>query len=240
MSLTSAGRTQAGSNLSSRRPGPQPDRGDGISVTNACGPRKRVLDFAMAFVLLALIAVPMLLIAVAIRLTSPGPAIFRQIRLGRDEQPFVLFKFRTMRQGCPEDIHREFVTRHMAGGDAAESGGLHKLSADPRITPIGRILRRTSLDELPQLLNVLLGTMSMVGPRPSLPWEAELFPPDARARFRVRPGITGLWQVSGRSRLTMRQALALDVAYVERWRLRTDLGILLRTVPVLFRYGDAR
>ena len=121
-----------------------------------------------------------------------------------------------------------------------ESGALHKLASDPRVTPIGRVLRRTSLDELPQLINVVLGTMSMVGPRPSLPWEAELFPSDVRVRFRVRPGITGLWQVSGRSRLTMRQALALDVAYVERWRLRTDLAILLRTIPALFRYGDAR
>lgn len=224
MSLAAAGRSQGGS---------------GVAVLDGCSRRKRVLDVTLASIALLLLAVPMLLIALSIRLTSPGPAIFRQIRLGRDQKPFVLLKFRTMRRGCPEDIHRDYVTRQLAG-EASESGGLHKLSEDPRVTPIGRLLRRTSLDELPQLLNVLLGTMSMVGPRPSLPWEAELFPADARSRFGVRPGITGLWQVSGRSRLTMRQALALDVAYVEHWRLRTDLEILLRTVPVVFRYGDAR
>ena len=238
MSLASAGRSPAGSKPSSRIDTER--TGTALPVANGHSGRKRLLDITLALSVLTVLAVPMLLIAALIRLTSPGPAIFRQVRLGREQKPFVLLKFRTMRQGCPEDIHRDFVTRHLAGGDAVDSGGLHKLASDPRVTPIGRILRRTSLDELPQLINVLLGTMSMVGPRPSLPWEAELFPSDARIRFRVRPGITGLWQVSGRSRLTMRQALALDAAYVECWRLRADLAILLRTIPALFRYGDAR
>jgi lipopolysaccharide/colanic/teichoic acid biosynthesis glycosyltransferase len=136
-------------------------------------------------------------------------------------------------------IHREYVTRQLAGDQANGDGrrGLFKLEDDPRVTPVGRWLRRTSLDELPQLLNVLKGDMSLVGPRPVLAWEAEMFSPEQQRRFDVKPGITGLWQVSGRSRLTMQQALELDVEYVRRRSVIFDLLILLRTVPALFSDG---
>jgi lipopolysaccharide/colanic/teichoic acid biosynthesis glycosyltransferase len=202
---------------------------------------KRALDLVVSLLLLAVIAIPMLVIALLVRLTSRGPAIFRQIRLGQDEKPFTIYKFRTMRQDSPEDIHREYVLRQLASADHDPDGAtIFKLSSDPRVTPLGRILRRTSLDELPQLFNVVLGQMSLVGPRPSLPWEAELFPPDCRGRFLVPPGITGLWQTSGRSRLTMAQALRLDVEYVTRWTLRQDLLILMRTIPAVLRCSDAR
>jgi lipopolysaccharide/colanic/teichoic acid biosynthesis glycosyltransferase len=203
--------------------------------------RKRLLDLVGSLLLLAIFAIPMLLIASLVRLTSRGPAIFRQIRLGQDEKQFTLYKFRTMRRDSPEDIHREFVLRQFGSSEGARSqDGLFKMSNDPRITPVGRFLRRTSLDELPQLLNVVQGKMSLVGPRPSLPWEAELFPPDSRIRFRVPPGITGLWQTSGRSRLTMLQALRLDAEYVRKWTMRLDLLILLRTIPAVLRCSDAR
>src|SRR6185312_12860820 len=143
MSLASAGRSPAGSKASSRVETQR--TGAGLSVASGRSRRKRLLDITLTLGVLTVLAIPMMLIAALIRLTSPGPAIFRQVRLGRDQKPFVLFKFRTMRRGCPEDIHRDFVTRHLAGGDAVESGALHKLASDPRVTPIGRVLRRTSL-----------------------------------------------------------------------------------------------
>lgn len=203
--------------------------------------RKRALDLVGALLLLAVFAVPMLILGMLVRLTSRGPVLYRQIRLGAGERSFTLLKFRTMSKDSPEDIHREYVLAQLTSADLAPGeNGLFKLANDPRVTPLGRVLRRTSLDELPQLLNVVRGQMSLVGPRPALPWEAELFPPECRARFLVRPGITGLWQTSGRSRLTMRQALELDVAYVGGWTLRRDLLILLRTVPAVLRCSDAR
>ena len=139
-----------------------------------------------------------------------------------------------------DSAHRAYV-RAMFTGDRSleqERPGLHKLD-DNRITPVGRVLRRTSIDELPQLFNVLLGTMTLVGPRPALPWEVELFGALGRLRSEVKPGITGLWQVSGRSRLTMREALELDCAYAMQPSLRLDLKILLSTVPVVLARRDA-
>jgi lipopolysaccharide/colanic/teichoic acid biosynthesis glycosyltransferase len=136
-------------------------------------------------------------------------------------------------------IHRDYVTRLLSADHIAQAGdrGLFKLDADPRKTPLGVWLRRTSLDELPQLFNVLHGEMSLVGPRPVLSWEAQMFDEAYQPRFAVKPGITGLWQVNGRSRLSMRKALEFDVEYVIRRSLTLDLAILLRTVPALFRGG---
>jgi lipopolysaccharide/colanic/teichoic acid biosynthesis glycosyltransferase len=136
-------------------------------------------------------------------------------------------------------VHRSYVTGMLAveGKAAARDGGLFKLTDDPRVTLLGVWLRRTSLDELPQLINVLRGDMSLVGPRPMLPWEAQLLAAPYRPRFTVKPGITGLWQVSGRSRLSMQRALELDVEYVRRRSILFDLTILARTVPALF-HGD--
>jgi lipopolysaccharide/colanic/teichoic acid biosynthesis glycosyltransferase len=203
-------------------------------------PAKRLFDLAVASLCLALLGPAMLLIAVIVRANTPGPALFMQTRLGCDEQRFRLYKFRTMYAGCPDDIHRDYVRRLLLADQPPVGGesGLYKLDADPRITPIGRFLRRTSLDELPQLINVLRGEMSLVGPRPMLPWEVALCGPSYRARFLVAPGITGLAQTSGRNRLTMRQTLELDLEYVARQCFALDLLIILRTVPtVLARNG---
>ena len=166
--------------------------------------------------------------------------MFRQQRLGLDQRPFTVLKLRTMYAGRDDRIHREYVTRLLsadAQAVASPGNGLYKLAADPRITRIGAWLRRTSLDELPQLYNVLRGEMSLVGPRPVLPWEAEMFGERHQRRFAVRPGLTGLWQVSGRSRLTMSKALELDIEYVSRQSFAFDLLILIRTVPALFGGG---
>ena len=150
-----------------------------------------------------------------------------------------MLKLRTMYMDNDDWIHRDYVTQPALGrpGAPAGNGGLFKLDADPRITPLGTWLRRTSLDELPQLFNVLRGEMSLVGPRPVLPWEAQMFDETYQPRFAVKPGITGLWQVNGRSRLSMRKALELDVEYAIRRSFVLDLAILLRTVPALFRGG---
>jgi lipopolysaccharide/colanic/teichoic acid biosynthesis glycosyltransferase len=196
---------------------------------------KRAVDLVLAAILVLILSPVLLVIAIAVAVATPGPVLFRQERLGRDQVRFVMLKFRTMQEGSDDEIHREFVTSmfETSGEDAGDRGELHKLTDDPRVTGIGRILRRLSLDELPQLFNVLAGHMSMVGPRPALPWEAGLFRAHHLIRFDVKPGLTGLWQVSGRSTLTMPQALDLDAEYVARRSIGLDLWILLRTVPVV-------
>lgn len=200
---------------------------------------KRISDIGLSLALIILVAPLLLFLCLLVRSMSAGPALFRQERLGRDKQPFTLLKLRTMYTDNDDRIHRDYVTRLLSAGQANPAGGsgLFKLEADPRITPLGIWLRRTSLDELPQLFNVLHGEMSLVGPRPVLPWEAQLFEEPYQQRFAVKPGITGLWQVNGRSRLSMRKALELDVEYVIRRSFTLDLVILLRTVPALFRGG---
>ena len=200
---------------------------------------KRISDIWLSLALIVVMAPLLLLLCLLVKLTSAGPALYRQERLGRDKQPFTLLKLRTMYADNDDRIHRDYVTSLLSDGQAAPAGrsGLFKLDADPRITPVGAWLRRTSLDELPQLFNVLRGEMSLVGPRPVLAWEARLFEAPFQQRFAVRPGITGLWQVNGRSRLSMRKALELDVEYVFRRSFTLDLVILLRTVPALFRGG---
>ena len=207
-----------------------------VRVAGAGGLAKRCSDV----VLTSLVLVPALPVLLAVwllvRTTSSGPALFRQERVGLDGRPFVLLKFRSMYHGADERTHKEYVTRLLRGQVVAEDG-LFKLSHDDRVTPVGRFIRRFSLDELPQLLNVVRGDMSLVGPRPALPWEVEMFPPWARSRFDVRPGITGLWQVSGRNRLTMLAGLELDVEYVSRRSFAFDVMILLRTLPAVLRRG---
>lgn len=200
---------------------------------------KRAMDLIVALALIILVAPLLLLLWLVVRLTSPGPAIFRQERLGRERKPFTVLKLRTMRIGNDDRIHRDYVSSLLSPSSVVPAGGngMFKLGADPRVTRVGVWLRRTSLDELPQLINVLRGEMSLVGPRPVLPWEAELFPDVYQRRFAVKPGVTGLWQVSGRSRLSMRTALELDVEYVLRRGFAFDLSILFRTVPALFRGG---
>jgi len=198
---------------------------------------KRALDLIIATAATVALAPVLVALWLWIRLDSPGPAIFRQQRLGRDARPFTIYKFRTMRVDTDDAVHRAYVTQLLTS-DAPQAGGesgLFKLENDPRITRAGHWLRRTSLDELPQLINVLRGEMSLVGPRPALAWEAELYDAAHRRRFEVPPGLTGLWQVSGRSELTMRQALDLDLDYVRRKGLGLDVAIILRTLPSLLR-----
>jgi lipopolysaccharide/colanic/teichoic acid biosynthesis glycosyltransferase len=155
-----------------------------------------------------------------------------------------MLKLRTMYTDTSDQVHREFVASLADGGQAPVTGprGLYKLEADPRVTPLGAWLRRTSLDELPQLFNVLRGEMSLVGPRPALPWEAEVWPsvhPVYACRFEVKPGITGLWQVSGRGKLTAEESIRLDAEYVRRRGIIFDLVILVSTLPALLRGGAA-
>jgi lipopolysaccharide/colanic/teichoic acid biosynthesis glycosyltransferase len=147
-----------------------------------------------------------------------------------------MYKFRTMQVGCDARLHEDYVLRLLAG-DAVPEDGLYKLPNDPRVTRIGPFLRRSSIDELPQLFNVLRGDMSLVGPRPCLPYELERLPPWATSRFDVRPGVTGLWQVSGRNRLTMVEGLRLDLDYVAHRNLWMDLVILVRTVRAVLEGG---
>jgi lipopolysaccharide/colanic/teichoic acid biosynthesis glycosyltransferase len=199
---------------------------------------KRTLD--VIFSLTAIVALSPVLVALCllVRWTSPGPALFRQERVGRRGRRFTMLKLRTMYCGTSDDIHREYIAELASGGEVASTGprGLTKLETDPRVTPAGAWLRRTSLDELPQLFNVLSGEMSLVGPRPGLAWEAQIWPqtyPAYTHRFEVKPGITGLWQVSGRSRLTVEQWIELDAEYVRRRSLRLDLVIIMRTLPAL-------
>ncbi len=200
---------------------------------------RRALDLVAASLALLLLAVPMIVIGLIVRRTSTGPALFRQRRVGLGGREFTLYKFRTMHTGVGDDALRALIAAELRGEDTMV-GGSHKLDRDPRITAIGAFLRRTSLDELPQLLNIVRGDMTLVGPRPCLGWEAEMFPADFGLRFSVRPGLTGLWQVSGRSTMSTLDMLHLDVAYVRGRRLGGDLSILLRTVPAMLRDGGAR
>jgi Sugar transferases involved in lipopolysaccharide synthesis len=195
---------------------------------------KRSIDLLLAATALVITSPFLIGAGIAVRVSTPGPALFRQTRVGLSGAPFVILKFRTMYLDGDDSEHRAIVERQLNGSTQPTSeSGVFKLTNDVRVTRLGRILRRTSIDELPQLLNVLRGDMSLVGPRPSLPWEVALFRPEHLARFSVKPGITGLWQVSGRSRMTFAQALDLDVQYVQRRSLRMDAAILLKTIPAV-------
>jgi exopolysaccharide biosynthesis polyprenyl glycosylphosphotransferase len=195
---------------------------------------KRGFDVVAASALLLLAAPIMLVIAVLIRHDSAGPVFFRQGRLGMDMREFTLLKFRTMKNGTEEAPHRQYVRQIMTTDALPASNNLYKLER-PEVTRVGRWLRTTSLDELPQLLNVLRGDMSLVGPRPSIPYEVELFAPHHFERFLVPAGLTGLWQVEARAHSTFREALDLDVAYARGWSLGLDLRLLLRTPVLVFR-----
>lgn len=210
-----------------------------LGILDACEAyARRVFAILVSGCALLMLGLPMLVIALAIKSTSPGPVLFTQQRVGLNLTPFLLFKFRTMRVGSDDSTLREHVIREMRGEDTSR-GGSWKI-VDDRITPIGAVLRRWSLDELPQLFNVLRGDMSLVGPRPCLEWEALLFTPEFGERFTVRPGLTGLWQVSGRSRMGTREMLQLDVDYVRHRTMRGDLSILMRTIPAVLRVDGAR
>ncbi|MDH2409975.1 sugar transferase [Streptomyces fenghuangensis] len=183
---------------------------------------KRITDWVGALLLTVVLSPVLLGVAAAVRLSSPGPVIYRQVRVGQGRRPFPMWKFRTM---------VEAADRMRPALEAANEhdGAMFKIREDPRVTRLGRVLRRYSLDELPQLFNVLAGHMSLVGPRPPLPEEVERYDDTELRRLSVRPGITGLWQVGGRSDLTWDETVALDLRYVDNWSCAMDAGVLART-----------
>jgi exopolysaccharide biosynthesis polyprenyl glycosylphosphotransferase len=187
---------------------------------------KRISDIVLTSIGLVVIAPVMLAIAAVIKLQDGGPVIFRQQRVGRGGESFTMLKFRSMVPNA-EDRKLQLVPYNEG------NGGLFKMRDDPRITPFGRFLRDFSLDELPQLFNVLAGSMSLVGPRPHLASELALMPSEASRRSLVTPGLTGLWQVSGRSNLEGEDAIRLDLRYVENWSLTLDLLILWKTISAV-------
>jgi lipopolysaccharide/colanic/teichoic acid biosynthesis glycosyltransferase len=201
---------------------------------------RRLLDVTVAAAMLLVFSPLLAAIALAIRVESPGPVIFRQRRLGRGRKPFTVLKFRTMRHGADVAPHREYVHSLIDRPDGAERGELYKLSVDKRITRVGRFLRAWSLDEMPQLINVLRGEMALVGPRPVIPYEVERYPQRYLARFAVKPGMTGLWQVSGRNERSYEEMVRFDIEYARHASLLLDLRILAKTLlVVLTRQGVA-
>jgi exopolysaccharide biosynthesis polyprenyl glycosylphosphotransferase len=193
---------------------------------------KRTFDLVLALTGVVLLAPLFGLIAIAIKLDSRGPVLFRQIRIGRDGKPFIIYKFRTMVHDAEQRLD-ELHTHNEADGP------LFKIRQDPRVTRVGRILRSISFDEFPQIWNVLRNEMSMVGPRPALPAEVLSWDPKVRQRLRVKPGLTGMWQVNGRSDTSFEDYVRLDLYYVDNWSLITDIGIILRTIPTMLRRDGA-
>jgi lipopolysaccharide/colanic/teichoic acid biosynthesis glycosyltransferase len=205
---------------------------------------KRALDVVGAIVGIALLWPVMIVVGLAVALTSRGPIIFQQTRLGKGGVPFTFYKFRSMATQADDSIHRDFVAKLIqgsaeAGGEATgkdgQATGQFKLKADPRVTPLGRFIRKTSLDELPQFFNVLKGDMSLVGPRPPVPYEAKQYQPwHLRRVMTAKPGITGIWQVEGRSQVTFSEMVRMDLRYIRECSLLLDLKILFKTLWVIF------
>jgi exopolysaccharide biosynthesis polyprenyl glycosylphosphotransferase len=190
---------------------------------------KRMLDCLFSAVLLVLFAPLLLTIGVLVRLTSPGPVFFRQTRVGLNKRQFSIFKFRTMVANA-EQLQDQLLSLNEMNGP------VFKIKKDPRVTPLGRVLRKTSIDELPQLFNVLKGDMSLVGPRAMSLRDYQLFDQDwQRRRFSVKPGITCLWQIHGRNSVPFEKWMELDMQYIDKWSLWLDLKILARTVPAVLR-----
>ena len=221
--------------------------GEEPALPNAAAgyPFKRCLDVVGSMIALILLSPLMLIVALAIKLTSPGPVIFRQQRIGQGGVPFNFYKFRSMRTDSDDRVHREFVTSLIDGKGVAATddttAGRYKMKVDPRVTAIGRLIRKTSIDELPQFYNVLIGDMSLVGPRPPVAYEAERYKGWHRRRvFELKPGLTGIWQVEGRSRVSFDDMVRMDLRYLQRCSLHFDLAILLRTVGVVITCQGAR
>jgi len=195
---------------------------------------KRALDIAIALPALVICTPLLLVLVLLIRLDSPGPALFRQTRIGYQGRPFTMHKLRTMFHGTSDTLHRLAVISYIHGAAMpAMAGGLFKIEHDPRVTRIGHWLRRWSLDELPQLLDVLRGDMTLVGPRPALAYEVEQYTPYQQQRLLVLPGITGMWQVYGRSQVPFAYMIELDLAYIRQRSFWLDLKLIILTVGVV-------
>jgi lipopolysaccharide/colanic/teichoic acid biosynthesis glycosyltransferase len=204
---------------------------------------RRVVDVLFALTLMLLLSPLMIAVAVAIRLDSRGPALFKQRRVGYEEREFTLYKFRSMRLDADPRGHRDYVTALIKGGgqgNGGNRGDLYKVAVDDRITGVGRWIRAWSIDELPQLFNVVLGDMTLVGPRPAIPYEVAEYPAWYLERFAVKPGLTGFWQVSGRSERSYEEMVRLDIRYTRSRSLGLDLSILFKTPwIILTRKGAA-
>jgi exopolysaccharide biosynthesis polyprenyl glycosylphosphotransferase len=206
---------------------------------------KRASDIIISAIALTLLSPIWLIIALSIKLSSRGAILFKQERVGMDGRIFLCYKFRTMKADADENIHREAYRKNIEGVSEANIGDQEnpvfgKVKDDPRVTTAGKLLRRSSLDELPQLLNVLIGDMSIVGPRPPIPYEVVEYDLWHRKRLEMKPGITGLWQVSGRNRLSFEEMVKIDMFYIENWSLWLDLKIILLTLPAMLRGDGAR
>ena len=202
---------------------------------------KRILDLLFAGSLLILTLPLFVVTAIVIKLNSRGPVIFKQVRIGRDKKPFTCYKFRSMYVGSSDEIHQSYI-RDLISGDLKQKKQekeIYKLTLDPRITAVGLFIRRLSIDELPQLFNVLKGQMSLVGPRPAVPYELKYYDEVMLKRLSFKPGITGLWQVSGRSSLSYKEMVDLDIYYIEHWSIWMDLKILLKTVLYVLKISQA-
>jgi exopolysaccharide biosynthesis polyprenyl glycosylphosphotransferase len=202
---------------------------------------KRIMDILGSVVGLILFSPIILITTIVVKMTSPGPIVFRQSRFGRKGVRFPFYKFRSMYWGTDDHIHREYVANLIKGeiekiNQGEKEAPLFKMKSDPRVTPVGKIIRKTSIDELPQFFNVLKGEMSLVGPRPPLPYEVEKYEPwHLRRILEVKPGMTGLWQVDGRSTTSFDDMVRLDLRYAQNWSLWLDIKILLKTVRAVFR-----
>lgn len=206
---------------------------------------KRASDVAISMLALIVLSPLWLAVSLIVKFSSRGSILFRQERVGMDGRIFLCYKFRTMRSDSDENLHRESYQKNIEGASEANAGNENapvfgKVRDDPRVTRAGRILRRTSLDELPQFLNVLKGNMSIVGPRPPIPYEVAGYDIWHRKRLDMKPGMTGLWQVSGRNRLPFEEMVRIDLYYIENWSLWFDLKIILLTLPAVFRGDGAR
>jgi lipopolysaccharide/colanic/teichoic acid biosynthesis glycosyltransferase len=215
------------------------DEAPPLSVAAGGYPLKRTLDVVGSLAALVLLSPLMIVVALLIKLSSPGPIIFRQQRIGQGGAPFTFYKFRSMRIDNDDRAHREFVAslidgKTAASGERASAGAQFKMKADPRITPLGRFIRKTSIDEIPQFWNVLKGDMSLVGPRPPVEYESERYKAWHRRRvLELKPGLTGIWQVEGRSRVSFDDMVRMDLRYLRECSLQFDLKILARTALVV-------
>jgi lipopolysaccharide/colanic/teichoic acid biosynthesis glycosyltransferase len=202
---------------------------------------KRALDLAGALAGLLILSPVLVVLAVLIRLDSDGPAVFRQTRIGRFGKPFTCYKFRTMYANASDQAHRAYIEAYSKGQVEAANNpdAPFKIERDPRITRLGHFLRRSSLDELPQLINVLKGDMSLVGPRPDVAYSVALYKDWHKLRLATQPGMTGLWQIKGRGRVSYEEGMRLDCDYVQQQCLRLDVAILLQTLPAVLSMRGA-
>lgn len=198
---------------------------------------KRLLDILFPLLILVPLCFIIVVVAILIRLDSEGPVFYRQKRIGLNGEEFTLYKLRTMYLHNDDSLHRKAVAKYISGEKLSGDGTgniSYKLTEDPRVTRVGRFLRKTSLDELPQFFNVLHGEMSLVGPRPPLPYEVEVYSPHDWLRLSGKPGLTGIWQVYGRSRTTFQSMVQMDIEYLQQQSLWEDLKLIVLTVPVVF------